>query len=274
MPTDFPKDLFLIRKQKPLIHNITNYVVMNLTANVLLACGASPVMAHANEEVEDMVKVASALVINMGTLSPPWVEAMITAGRKANQKNIPVIFDPVGAGATKYRTQTAHEILKEVKISVLRGNASEIAAVICDEAKTKGVDSTHDVSDTKGIAKWFARDEKLVVAITGPIDYVTDGKKEIEIKRGHEMMSKITGTGCSATALIGAFCAVNQNYLQATANALTYFGKCGEKAAEKTQSPGSYGVALLDALYEISPPESRRHQKLTVKNIQTQPVNS
>ena len=147
---DISRDLEEVRRQAPLVHNITNYVVMNTTANALLAVGASPVMAHAPEEVEDMVDIASALVINIGTLSEPWIESMLKAAKRAQKKGIPIVYDPVGAGATPYRTRTIHELIQAAAPSILRGNASEIMALAGDAAKTKGVDSTSDLGSGPG----------------------------------------------------------------------------------------------------------------------------
>ena len=240
-----------MREKKPLVHNITNYVVMNYTANALLACGAAPVMAHAVEEVEDMVSIANVLVINMGTLSPHWVEAMLKAGKKANEKNVPVAFDPVGSGATKYRTETAKKILENVQVSVLRGNASEILSVMGDKQGTRGVDSANAVEETEELAREFAKEKNMVVAVTGKTDFVTNGQSDIYVKNGHALMGQVTGTGCTATALIGAFVGTNKDVHKAAAAALTYFGICGERAAEKASLPGSYQIALLDELSAV-----------------------
>ncbi len=165
-----------IRKKKPLVHNITNFVVMNYTANALLACGASPVMAHAKEEVEEMTQIANALVLNIGTLEPEWVQAMYMATRSAEKRNIPVVMDPVGAGATRYRTETARELIQEGGISVIRGNASEILALANEKVRTRGVDSLHRTEDAALVASEIARTYRKVVAVTGATDVVSDGK--------------------------------------------------------------------------------------------------
>jgi hydroxyethylthiazole kinase len=194
------KNLKAIREQKPLIHNITNYVVMNTTANALLCLGASPVMAHAVDEVEEMVGFAGALVINIGTLSDPWITAMLAAGKRATENNTPVIMDPVGAGATGLRTRTAKKIIDDVNVTVIRGNASEVLALRNADSKTKGVDAIHSVDDAATTAKLMAGELDLTLALTGPVDLVTDGQQVVKIENGHPLMACVTGTGCTATA--------------------------------------------------------------------------
>lgn len=244
-------DLALIREKSPLVHNITNYVVMNNTANALLAIGASPVMAHAINEVADMVNIASSLVINMGTLSDPWVEAMVVAGQAAHQKGIPVIFDPVGVGATLYRTEVAMQIVEKCKPTIIRGNASEIMCLAKENATTKGVDSTNTSASALEAAKKLAIATNSVVAISGDIDYITDGKTVYTVSNGSPLMPKVTGMGCTATAIVGAFAAVNSNALLATTNAMTIMGVVGEMAAIKSEGPASMQIAFIDGLYNI-----------------------
>jgi hydroxyethylthiazole kinase len=244
------ENLKQVREKKPLVHNITNYVVMNYTANALLACGASPVMAHALEEVEEMVALAGALVINIGTLSPPWIEAMLKAGKRANALKIPVILDPVGSGATRLRTDTARRIMKEISIQVLRGNASEVLSLGEDRAvSTKGVDSVHTVDQATETAMSLAVDLKTTLAITGAVDLITDGERVFRAENGHPMMACITGTGCTATAIIAAFLAVDPDPLEAAASGLSYLGLAGEMAGARASAPGSFQIALLDALF-------------------------
>lgn len=252
---DLKTQLEKIRAEKPLIHNITNYVVMNFTANTLLAMGASPVMAHATNEVEEMVALAGALVINIGTLSDQWIAAMFLAGRKANEMGIPIILDPVGSGATSLRTITFKKLVSELKISVVRGNASEILSIASSDVTTKGVDAIHNVEEASDTAKKIARQLGAVVAITGPIDLITDGNRVVRCSNGHPLMGKVTGTGCAATATIAAFATVTKDSLEAASAGLAFFGLAGEKAAEKAKSPGSFMIALLDSLYEITPRE-------------------
>lgn len=244
-------DLALIREKSPLVHNITNYVVMNNTANALLAIGASPVMAHATNEVADMVNIASSLVINMGTLSDPWVEAMVVAGQAAHQKGIPVIFDPVGVGATPYRTEVAMQIVEKCKPTIIRGNASEILCLANENATTKGVDSTNTSASALEAAKKLAIASNSVVAISGDIDYITDGKTVYTVSNGSPLMPKVTGMGCTATAIVGAFAAVNSNALLAATNAMTIMGVVGEMAAIKSEGPASMQIAFIDGLYNI-----------------------
>jgi hydroxyethylthiazole kinase len=256
------KDLEAIRNRKPLIHNITNYVVMNTSANVLLSMGASPVMAHAVNEVEEMVAFAGALVINIGTLSDPWIAAMMAAGKRAAAANTPVILDPVGAGATELRTHTAKRMAEELEVSVIRGNASEILALRQADSRTKGVDAIHTVEDAAATGKLLASELGTTLAITGPTDLVTDGNRVVRVENGHPLMSLVTGTGCAATAITGAFLAVDGDPVCATAAALAYFGLAGEIAAENANAPGSYMVALLDALYTISPDDLLRGARI------------
>jgi len=247
------QNLKKLREQKPLVHNITNFVVMNYTANALLAAGASPVMAHAPNEVEEMVSFAGALVLNIGTLTNDWVGAMVSAGRKATDLQTPIILDPVGSGATRLRTSAAKEIIDKTRLSVIRGNASEVLSLQDESSTTKGVDSIHSVADAADSARALAGELQTVLAITGPTDLVTDGNRVIRVGNGHPLMGSVTGTGCTATAIIGAFLAVDSDPLQATATALAYFGLAGEIASESASAPGSFMIAVLDALYTITP---------------------
>jgi len=244
--------LELLREKKPLIHNITNYVVMNWTANILLAIGVSPVMAHAHEEVEEMTSFAGALVLNIGTLTPYWIDSMVIAGKKANALKIPVILDPVGSGATKLRTDSARRILDEVRVTIVRGNASEVLSLAQKGSHTKGVDSIHGVEEAAESAAILAAELKTVLVITGAVDLITNGDQVLRVSNGHELMGWVTGTGCAATAIIGAFLAVEPDAVKAAASALAYFGLAGEKAALRAAGPGSFQPALLDALYNIN----------------------
>jgi len=251
-----------LREKKPLIHNITNYVVMNYTANALLACGASPVMAHASEEVEEMVSFAGALVLNIGTLTPYWVDSMLKAGRRANELNIPIILDPVGSGATKLRTDSAKRLIDEVSIKVVRGNASEVLSLAHEGSKTKGVDSIHTVDEAADAALTLSKELNTTLAITGKIDLITDGERIYRVSNGHDLMGYCTGTGCTATVIIGAFLAVDPDPVTATATALAYFGLAGEKAAKKSHAPGSFQIAMLDALYTIDEKQMKEGAKI------------
>lgn len=241
-----------IRKTSPVVHNITNYVAMNGSANALLALGASPVMAHAEDEVEEMAGIAGALVINIGTLSAPWVRAMFRAAHRANARKIPVILDPVGAGATAYRTRSARELLRECPPAIIRGNASEIMALLDEKATTKGVDSTavsHAAVDT---ARQLSSINGCVVCVSGEMDYIVRGDDVTRILNGHAMMTRVTGMGCIASALCGAFTAVNGNHAEAAAQAMAVMGIAGEMAAEDASGPGSLQVRFLDVLYRLS----------------------
>jgi hydroxyethylthiazole kinase len=243
-----------LREMKPLIHQITNYVVMNETANATLALGALPVMAHAREEVEEMAAIAGALVLNIGTLSPHWVEAMLIAGRVANERGIPVVLDPVGAGATTYRTETAKRILDELEVTVLRGNAGEVATLVGVDAEVRGVESIASGGDPAELARQAGRQLGLVASVTGPVDHVSDGETVVAIANGHPMMAAITGTGCISSAITGCFLAVNREApLAAAVEALVAFGVAGEDAASGAKGPGSFHVALYDELAALDP---------------------
>jgi hydroxyethylthiazole kinase len=245
--------LAAIRAARPLVHQITNYVVMNETANATLALGALPVMAHAREEVEEMVGLAAALVINIGTLSPAWVEAMLAAGKAANAKGVPVVVDPVGAGATRYRTETAKRLLDEVEVAVLRGNAGEVATLVGVQAEVRGVESIDAGGDPAELARGAARVLGVVASVTGPVDHVSDGDAVFSISNGHELLATVTGTGCMATAITGCFLAANDDALAAAAEALAAFGVAGEDAAAQAGGPGTFHAVLYDALYNLDP---------------------
>jgi hydroxyethylthiazole kinase len=245
--------LELIRKNRPLVHHITNMVVMNDTANVTLHVGALPVMAHAPQEVAEMTGLAGSLVLNIGTLTSEWTAAMLIAGRRANERQIPIVLDPVGAGATKLRTDTSLQLLRELKISVLRGNAGEIGAVAGAGGEVRGVESIRGLDNPAATAKTLAGQHSTVVAITGAHDILSDGKRVLGVDNGHPLLSANTGTGCMSTAVIGAFCAVEKDYLIAAAIALACYGLAAEIAAKEASGPASFKVALLDSLYNMTP---------------------
>jgi hydroxyethylthiazole kinase len=242
------QDLERIRAEGPLVHNITNYVVMNTTANALLAIGASPVMAHAREEVEEMVSLASALVINIGTLSAPWVRAMLQAGRAARRRKIPIVLDPVGCGATRFRTGAAQKLMREVAPAIIRGNASEIRSLLGRKAGTKGVDSRHTPDEVLDEARALSGSAGCVVSVSGPVDLIVEGDTVVRIANGHPLMARVTGMGCTASAITGAFAAVNLQSLKAAAHAMAVMGIAGEMAAERAGGPGSFQMHFLDAL--------------------------
>lgn len=261
------KCLSALREEGSLVHSITNYVVMNNTANALLAIGASPIMAHAHSEMEEMVAISGALVINIGTLDEYWVESMELAVKKAAALNKPWILDPVGAGATTYRNETIKKLIELYAPTVIRGNASEIMAVANLQSKTKGVDSIHQSNEAVEAARLLSRSSGAVVCVSGEVDYVVKGTKMISIENGHSLMPKVTGMGCTATALIGAFCAANPDTpFEATAAAMVTMGIAGEMAAEKSDGPGSLQVNFIDALYQFSPEIMLERIRLTETN--------
>lgn len=245
-------NLNALRAQSPLVHNITNFVVMNFTANALLAAGASPVMAHAVEEVEDMVSIAGALVINIGTLSPIWVEGMKLAMKKASELRKPIVLDPVGAGATPYRNQVLSELLAIAAPTIIRGNASEILALAGANVVTKGVDSTASSSDSIDAARALSLRYGSVVSVSGATDVIVSEQKTAFVTNGVALMTRITGMGCSASAIAGAYAAIENDAFLAAISAAATMGVCGEIAYEKAESPGSFQIAFLDALAEIS----------------------
>jgi hydroxyethylthiazole kinase len=246
------RNLAAVRAGQPLVHNITNFVVMNFTANILLAAGASPVMAHAENEVEEMVAFAKALVLNIGTLDDAWIASMLKAGRKATELGVPIVLDPVGAGATRLRTETAKRILGETRVAIVRGNASEILALAGAASKGKGVDSADTVEAAAERAGALARELGVPVAITGAVDFITDGARVVRVANGHPLMGRVTGTGCGATAVIGAFAGVDSDPVSAAATALAYYGLAGERAADGAAGPGSFMVRFLDALHGLT----------------------
>ncbi|MDH6367364.1 MULTISPECIES: hydroxyethylthiazole kinase [unclassified Breznakia] len=244
-----------VRQKRPLVHHLTNYVTVNDCANITLATGGSPVMADAIEEVKDMASIASSVVLNMGTLNKRTLASMITAGKTANQKGIPVVFDPVGVGATRYRNESALEILSKVTCDVIRGNASELRFLLERKSETNGVDAVinaHDY-DIQTMVVNLANTFHCVVACTGAIDIISDGKKVIKIYNGHIQMSAITGTGCMCTSLIGAYCGANDDTFIATCGALISMGIAGELAYEKAkqQGHGHFHMGILDEIGKL-----------------------
>jgi len=243
-----------MREQKPLVHQITNYVVMNETANATLALGALPVMAHAGEEVEEMARIASALVLNIGTLSRHWVDAMLLAGRTATERGIPIVLDPVGAGATTYRTETARRILDEVGVTVLRGNAGEVATLVGAAAEVRGVESMSTGIEPGELARAAARTLGVIASVTGPVDHVSDGERVLAVANGVPLLATVTGTGCMSSALTGCFLAAKPGEpLEAAAEALAAFGVAAEDAAVGAEGPGTFHARLYDGLYALDP---------------------
>ena len=255
-------DVVRIRARSPLVHNITNYVVMNTTANALLALGASPVMAHAVEEVEEMVGLASALVLNIGTLSPSWLTAMEIAARAAQTRGIPIVLDPVGAGATALRTHATRRLIAVAPPAVLRGNASEIIAVAGGAGRTKGVDSAAGVDAAQAAAHELSRAHGCTVVVSGPVDLVVRGDGEVRVANGTPLLGRVTGMGCTATALIGAFAAVNPDSAAGAAHAMAVMGIAGELAAELAAGPGTFQPHFFDALARLSEADVRARLKV------------
>jgi hydroxyethylthiazole kinase len=256
------QDIVSIRGGSPLVLNITNYVVMNTTANALLALGASPVMAHAIEEIEEMTDLASAVVVNIGTLSGPWIESMKKAAGRANRLRIPVVLDPVGAGATRYRTETARRLLEENPPAIVRGNASEIRALAFDETGTKGVDSRLESKEAREAAGSLAARHSCVVVASGAVDLVTDGTFAAHVSNGHPLMPRVTGLGCTASALAGAFAAVNADPFRAAVHAMAVMGIAGEIAGGMADGPGGFQVRFIDALYKLEAGDIERRLRL------------
>lgn len=256
-----------VRTNRPLVHQITNYVTVNDCANVTLGIGGSPVMADDADEVKEMVSIASALVINIGTLNSRTIDSMLIAGRQANERGIPVILDPVGAGATKLRTETAQCLISELKLAVIKGNVSEMKVLGGLDGHTRGVDSVDELEDGEKLAATLAKRHNCVVAITGPQDIVSDGQRTVLIDNGHPLMAAITGTGCMTGALVGAFCGVTDDYLAGTVAAIVGIGIAGEKAAAIAgeQGIGSFRFKLVDAISSLSPQDLQQGAKLHAK---------
>lgn len=267
-------DLEKIKSSNPLIHNITNYVAMTNTANALLAIGASPAMIHEKNEVAEFASSSKALVINIGTLSLDWIESILTAGKIALNKNIPLIFDPAGCGSTSIRNIVCAQIIKECKPKVIRGNASEIINlneilysnktnkdIINKNNSINGLDST--ISSTKALdaAKNLAKKLFCIIVTSGETDYITNGNEVISLKNGDLLMTKVTAMGCTSTALIASFTAVNNNFLEACTNAMAVIGVAGQLAAKKSKGPGSLQVNILDQLYSITHKTIKKYLK-------------
>ena len=240
-----------VRTQSPLVHNITNYVVMNNSANALLAIGASPVMAHWVNEMGEMTAIAGALVINIGTLDDKWIEGMLAAGRAANRRSTPIILDPVGVGATSQRTAAALKIIEECHPTIIRGNASEIMALLDAGVKSKGVDSSASSDDALESAQALAKSTGAVVVISGETDYITDGETVHTVDGGDPIMTTVTGMGCTATALVGAFAAVVADPMIAATAAMAVMSLAGERAAAISRGNGSMQINFLDELYNL-----------------------
>ncbi|NMB27067.1 MAG: hydroxyethylthiazole kinase [Tissierellia bacterium] len=259
----FEKMFKNVHERSPIVHCITNYVTVNDVANIILALGASPIMADDIEEVSDITSICNSLVLNIGTLNCRTIESMIEAGKTSNKLGHPIVFDPVGVGASKLRMDTTLKLLKEVKFSVIRGNASEIKAIISKTKTSGGVDvSLEDIISEDNLDKYIkigkevSKANNAVVAITGPIDIVTNGEKTYLIRNGHKSMGRITGTGCMLTGVIGGFIGANpENVLDSTAAAVAVMGLCGElanqKTAERALGTGSLRTYIIDYMSNL-----------------------
>lgn len=250
-----------MRRTAPLVHNITNYVAMNIMANVLLATGAAPAMVHAREEVGEFAGLAQALSINIGTFDPFWAEAMEIAAGVMIKADKPWILDPVGVGATSYRRQVCGRLLA-MRPTIIRGNASEVLALAGLQAGGRGPEATDSVAAAEAAARDLAQGTGAVVAVSGPVDYITDGRTSWRVANGDPMMTRVTALGCSLNGVIAAF-SVGQPVLQATVAAMAYYGLAGEQAAATARGPGAFAAAFLDRLYHITPADLTQSAKVT-----------
>ena len=242
-----------VRTQSPLVHNITNYVVMNNSANALLAIGASPVMAHWVSEMEEMTAIAGTLVLNIGTLDDKWIDGMLTAGKAAMRRDTPIVLDPVGVGATSQRAEAAMKIIEHCRPTIIRGNASEIMALVDASVKSRGVDSSASSDDALESAKRLAVDTGAVVVISGATDYITNGTDVYTVEGGNPIMATVTGMGCTSTAIVGAFAAVVEDPMIAATAAMAVMSLAGERAAANARGNGSMQMHFLDELYNLTP---------------------
>ena len=258
--TDWGTHLQTMRDSAPLVQNITNYVAMNVMANALLAAGASPAMVHDARESGEFAAIAQALTVNIGTLSPHWLDGMEAAAKVAHDNGTPWVLDPVAVGATALRRDAGARLLA-LRPAVIRGNASEVLALAGAQAAGKGADAADSVAAAEGAARDLARATGAVVAVTGAQDYVTDGQDAWRIDNGHPLMPRITVMGCSLTGIVGAFL-VGQPALPATVAALAYYGLAGERAGAQATGPGSFQPAFLDALYALTPDEVTQGAKV------------
>ena len=254
------EDLTRLREANPLVHCVTNLVVTNFTANVLLAVGASPAMVIAKEEVGQFAPVASALLINVGTVTSNDVDAMLGAARAADNAGTPWVLDPVAVGALTFRTDIVEQLITHHP-TIIRGNASEILALAGETSKSKGADSTAGSDEALGAARELATSTGAVVAVTGVVDYVTDGEEVIAVPGSHELLTKVTGSGCALGAVLAAFLGVEDSALRAAVSGSAVFAVAGERAASEVRGPGSLAVALLDHLHLLGRGDAEREGK-------------
>lgn len=256
--------LKLVREKKPLVHHITNNVTVNDCANITLNTGGLPVMAYSIDEVHEMVRAAGALVLNIGTLSREQIMAMVKAGKAANEIGVPVIFDPVGVGATTLRTEGALEILKEVCVDIIKGNKAEINILAGQGGQIKGVESIGEYNNMEAAAGSLAKKYQCIVVASGARDLITDGERIVWVNNGHELMGRVVGTGCMAASVLGCFAAVHEDKLKTSTAALVAFGIAGEIAAEAegVKGPGSYKIALFDSMHNLVYEEIEKRMKI------------
>ena len=253
---------FSLRNKRPLVHHITNYVTVNDCANITMCIGGAPVMADAAEEVEEMVSMAGSLVLNIGTLNDRQVDSMLLAGMEANERGIPIVLDPVGAGATRYRTETAHRLMEKLDISIIKGNAGEIGVLAGTGGIVRGVDSGGVTGDPLVITMELARSSGSVVIMSGPTDIVSDGQWTYLVDNGHQLMGKVSGTGCMASSIVGAFAAVTKDRTVGAVAAPAAFGIAGENASRRAYSPYSFKVALFDETASLTPESLAERSKV------------
>jgi len=260
---EIPGILTEVREKKPLVHHLTNWVTIYDCANVTRAIGALPVMAHAAEEVQEMASIAQALVLNIGTLTPKFIESMVLAGKKANELGVPVVLDAVGAGATKLRTDKAKELMEKAKFAVIKGNSSEIAVLAGIDAKTRGVEASKVEGDLKMVAKTLAKNSGATIVITGKEDIVSNGECTAIVKNGHELMGCFVGTGCMLASVLGAFCGAERNSFKAAAAAAVCYGIAGELAAKKADKPAAYKNEFFDEIFSLDADTVKKMAKIS-----------
>jgi hydroxyethylthiazole kinase len=251
-----------LRKKKPLVLHITNYVTVNDCANITLAVGASPVMAHADEEVADMVGLTQALVLNIGTCDRAQLRSMFLAGTRANQLGIPIILDPVGAGATKFRTEISQLLLRDLKIAILKGNGGEISVLAGAKGKVRGVDSALTAANPVHMVRDYANNIGITVVMTGAQDIISNGKTTLLVDNGHPLMGGFSGSGCMAGSVIASFAGISKDTVDAASVGLASFGLCGERAAKTARSPFSLKQAIFDEMYNLTPAQLAKGAKI------------
>ena len=251
-----------VRREKPLVHHLTNWVTIYDCANIVKVFGASPVMAHAKEEAAEMAGIASALVLNIGTLTVELVQSMLLAAKAANRKGIPVVLDVCGAGATKLRDDMCFKILDEAFVTIIKGNASEIARIAGESVQTKGVDAASVEKNLQDIAQGLARKRSCTVVITGEEDIVADAERTVHVRNGHAMMANIVGTGCMAASVIGTFAAVEKDPVAASVAGLVCYEIAAELAAKTAKGPGTFKELMFDAVFNLDAETVKRMQKI------------